>query len=200
MNKQEFLACLRNRLSGLPQETVDEQLAFYSEMIDDRVEDGLTEDAAVAELGDVTTLAEKIVADTPFTTLVKASVKPKRRLAAWEIVLLVAGSPVWLSLLIAVLAIAFSLYATLWAVIATLWAVFAAFIGSAVGAMITGITLLLSDNLLAGIAMIGSSLVLTGLSILVFFGCKAATNGTARLTKVLAHSIKRCFMKKEGAK
>ena len=39
MTKWDFLTSLRNALRGLPQETIDEQLAFYSEMIDDRMDD-----------------------------------------------------------------------------------------------------------------------------------------------------------------
>ena len=47
MNKQEFLAQLRKGLSGLPKEDIDERLTFYSEMIDDRMEDGIPEETAV---------------------------------------------------------------------------------------------------------------------------------------------------------
>ena len=43
MTKQEFLRELWNRLTELPQEDVEKSLDYYSEMIDDRVEDGLTE-------------------------------------------------------------------------------------------------------------------------------------------------------------
>ena len=39
MNKQEFLAELRKRLSGLPQADIEERIVFYSEMIDDRTEE-----------------------------------------------------------------------------------------------------------------------------------------------------------------
>ena len=47
MNKQEFLARLQKGLSGLPGEEIEEHLAFYSEMIDDRMEDGIPEETAV---------------------------------------------------------------------------------------------------------------------------------------------------------
>ena len=50
MNKQEFLTRLRLGLAGLPQEEIAERVSFYHEMIDDRVEDGLTEeDTALLE-------------------------------------------------------------------------------------------------------------------------------------------------------
>lgn len=47
MNKQEFLVKLRKGLSGLPKEDIEERLTFYSEMIDDRMEEGLSEEEAV---------------------------------------------------------------------------------------------------------------------------------------------------------
>ena len=48
MNKTEFLNELKDGLSGLPREDVEERLSFYGEMIDDRVEEGMTEEEAVA--------------------------------------------------------------------------------------------------------------------------------------------------------
>ena len=51
MNKTEFLERLGERLSGLPQEDIDERLGFYGEMIDDRMEENLSEEEAVAQIG-----------------------------------------------------------------------------------------------------------------------------------------------------
>ena len=58
MNKEEFLNALRSALAGLPQEDIEERLAFYSESIDDRVEDGLTEEEAVEAIGTVAEVRE----------------------------------------------------------------------------------------------------------------------------------------------
>ena len=44
MNKQEFLAELRRGLSGLPRDDIEERLSFYGEMLDDRIEEGLSEE------------------------------------------------------------------------------------------------------------------------------------------------------------
>ena len=60
MNKQEFLMRLSKGLSGLPKDDVEERLSFYSEMIDDRIEEGLSEDAAVSEIGDVDKIISQI--------------------------------------------------------------------------------------------------------------------------------------------
>lgn len=97
MNKQEFLGKLRSGLSGLPQGDVEERLTFYSEMIDDRMEEGISEEEAVCEIGSVDEIVSQIIADIPFTKLVREKIKPNRTLRPWEIVLLVLGSPVWLS-------------------------------------------------------------------------------------------------------
>ena len=41
MTKIQFLLALNKALSGLPQDEIEERLTFYSEIIDDRMEDGL---------------------------------------------------------------------------------------------------------------------------------------------------------------
>ena len=51
MRKEEFLMALRAGLTGLSPEGVEKLVEFCSEMIDDRMEDGLTEEEAVAAAG-----------------------------------------------------------------------------------------------------------------------------------------------------
>ena len=51
MNKQEFIVALCDRLVGLPEQEVEDRIGFYCEMIDDRIEDGLSEEDAVAAIG-----------------------------------------------------------------------------------------------------------------------------------------------------
>ena len=199
MNKQEFLAQLRKGLSGLPKDDIDERLTFYSEMIDDRMEDGIPEETAVCEIGAVDELVSQIIADIPLGKLVKEKITPKKKLKAWEIVLLVLGSPIWLSLLIAALAVILSLYVVLWSVIIVLWAAFASFVACGLAGIAAGAYFAVGGNALTGIAMIGAGIVCTGLSVFMFFGCKAATKGILNLTKKLAIRIKNCFIKKEEA-
>ena len=47
MNKTEFLDALRHALGKLPSYEVEQSIAFYAEMIDDRIEDGMSEQEAV---------------------------------------------------------------------------------------------------------------------------------------------------------
>lgn len=200
MTKKEFLYELKKGLRGLPEDDIVRSIEFYSEMIDDRIEEGKTEEEAVAEIGTVKEAVSQILAEIPITKLIKEKVKKRRRLGAFEIVLLVLGSPIWLSLLIAAFAVVLSLYAVIWSVVISFWAVFASLSGSILGGIASGIIFICTDNLFTGLAMFAASLVLAGLSIFCFFGCKAATKGIVILTKKIALAIKNCFVKKEEAK
>ena len=199
MNKQEFLFHLRKGLYGLPQKDIEERLEFYSEMIDDGIEEGLSENDAVNKIGTVDSIISQIFADTPLTKLVKEKVKPKQKLSVWEIILLILGSPVWLPLIIAIFAVVLSLYISLWSVIISIWAVEVSLWGCALGGVISSIVIAFNNNLLAGIAILGISIFSIGLSIFMFYGCKSATKGIILLTKKLPIWLKSCFIKKEEA-
>ncbi|MBE6740336.1 MAG: DUF1700 domain-containing protein [Ruminococcaceae bacterium] len=199
MNKQEFLIKLEKGLNGLPKADIEERLVFYSEMIDDRIEDGLLEEAAVEEIGPVDSIISQIISDIPLTRLVRDKVKPKRSLSAWEIILLVLGSPIWLAVLLAVFALLVSVYAVMWSVIICLWAVFASLLGIALGGILWGVANIILGNGIISIAVIGLAFISIGLSIFVFYTCKAMTKGLLLLTKEIILSIKNSFIKKEAA-
>ena len=200
MNKQEFLDCLRKGLSGLPQEDIEERLTFYSEMIDDRIEEGLSESEAVSAIGTVDTIITQIIADTPLTKLVKEKAKPKRTLKAWEIILLVLGSPIWLSLLIAAFAIILAAYIVVWSVVITLWSIEASFVACLLGGIVSAVVFAFQGNGLTGLAMLSAGIICAGLFIFMFYGCKAATKGILLLTKKMALGIKTLFVGKEAVK
>ncbi len=199
MRKEEFLARLRKGLTGLPQDEIEERLSFYSEMLDDRMEEGLSEEEAVAAAGSVEEIAAQALADIPLAKLAKERIRPKRRLRAWEIVLLVLGSPVWLSLGIAAVSVGAALYVSVWAVLVSLWAVFGSLLVSAAGGAVLAVMLAVGGSGAAGLAALAAGLVCAGLGIFLFFGCRAATKGILVLTKKGALGIKRCFVRREEA-
>ena len=61
MDKKAFLDELREKLSGLPEEDIEERVAFYREMIDDRIEDGVPEEEAVEGVGTVDSVVELVL-------------------------------------------------------------------------------------------------------------------------------------------
>lgn len=199
MNKQEFLDGLRKGLSGLPQADIEERLTFYGEMLDDRIEEGLSEEEAVAAAGSVNEIVRQTVADIPLAKIAKERIKPKRRLKAWEIVLLALGSPIWLSLGVVAAAVIFALYVTVWSVIASFWSVFASLAVCAAAGVPMCVVFAAGDSGAAGIAVLSAGIVCAGLSVFMFFGCLQATKGILFLTKKFAIWLKNCFIKKEEA-
>ena len=200
MSKQAFLTELKNGLKGMPQEDVEERLTFYGEMIDDRIEEGLSEEDAIASLGSVDEVVNEIVSETPLTKLVKEKIKPKRSLRAWEIVLLVLGFPVWFPLTVVAAVLVLVFYLLIWVLVICLWASELSLWACALAGIAGCAICIAKGNYLFGILLLGAGLVTAGLSIFLFFGCKAATVGTAKLAKKIVHGIKRMFVGKEKTK
>lgn len=198
MNKQEFLQRLRSGLIGLPQEDIEDRVSFYDELIDDKMEEGVSEEEAVRQIGPVDDVISQIISDTPLTKLVREKVKPKRSLQAWEIVLLILGAPIWLSLLIALITVILSVYIVLWSVIITLWTVMAVLAVSAVMCIVGTVVIAASGNGMTAIMALGTGMLCAGLAIFMFFGSLAATKGVIWLTKKFALWIKSLFVGKEG--
>ena len=165
MDKQEYLVYLRKKLAGLPKEEIEERVAFYSEMIDDRMEEGLSESEAVLAVCSVDDLSASAAESTPPSVF--------SRLRPWEILLIILGLPIWLSLII------------------SFWAVFASVVGCCVAGLLAGIVFICTGIPLPGIAMLSIGILCAGLSILLLLCCKAATTGTALLTKKLFMVLKR---------
>lgn len=67
MTRVEFLTELDHRLSTLTKEQADEYLAYYAEMMADRMEDGMSEEEAVASLESPSVIASRILG-TVYTT------------------------------------------------------------------------------------------------------------------------------------
>lgn len=63
MNKRQFLASLDKKLSKLNNEERRRQLDYYEEMINDRIDEGLSEEAAVERMGTVQGVAAKILSE-----------------------------------------------------------------------------------------------------------------------------------------
>lgn len=200
MRKQEFLDALKSGLTGLPQEDIGERLTFYGEMIDDRMEEGLTEEEAIAAIGPVENIVNEIVAETPLTKIVKEKIKPKRQLRAWEIILIVLGFPLWFPLSIVAFVLILVFYIVLWVLVICLWVIEIALWVCTLAGLAAGVLYMARGYVGLGIMLFGAALFVAGLSIFLFFGCKGATVGTAKFAKKIVHGIKRLFVGKERAK
>lgn len=68
MTKQAFMEALTKGLSGLSKEDRERIVEYYSEMISDRMEDGLSEEAAVQDVGNWEDIARQILSEFPHET------------------------------------------------------------------------------------------------------------------------------------
>ena len=202
MSRDAFIGELRHRMAGLPQQTVERTVEYYSELIADSVEDGLSEEEAVARLGSLDEIVANVVKDTPLTQIVQTRVQEKKAkgVSGWVILLLVLGAPVWLPLLIAVLAVIFALYIALWAVVVGLWAAVAAVILAGLAAIAGGIVELCRLHLAQGLVLLGGGLMCLGLCVVAFLLMKLITLGTVKLCKLLWTGVKSLFVGKGGKK
>lgn len=196
MNKAAFLFALRNQLSSLPKEDIERTVDYYSEIIDDRMEEGLSEAEAVRALGPVEEIASQVLLGMPLPKLVKARMKPNRALKVWEIVLLVLGSPIWLPLLIAAASIVFAIYVVLWSVILVLYSVDLSFAAAGVGGIFGIFSYIVSHNIAGGLLYFGAGLVCAGIAVLLFFGFNQVTKGMLLLSKRILLGMKACFIRK----
>ena len=216
MNKQDFLARLEKSLDGLPQEELAERLNFYSEMIDDRMEEGLSEEEAVAGIGPVVEIAaaagETLPAEGPEASaqsLTGASPtvqqtsgqqemppQPKQKRSTGEIVLLVLGFPLWFPLLIVTAVVGFVLIFSLWVLVLSLWAANITLIVSAAAGLVLGIWYIIRGDTLTGLAAIGAGLVLCGLAVFWHYGCKALTKAATALPQKAKAAMKKIFSRK----
>ena len=198
MNKTEFLEKLASRVCSLPEDDIEKSLEYYSEMIDDYIEDGITENEAVERLGSMDSIVAQILSDVSLVKIVKKRAKDRKKMSGVSITLMILGFPVWFSLLAAAFAVAVSLYASLWSVIISLWASFGALVGSAAGGLIGGVACVCIGDCSFGLLLISSALVCAGLSIFAFYGCKATTKSSILLTKKIFIGIKNALLKKEA--
>lgn len=198
MTKREFLEELRGRLAQLPRDEVEKQLAYYAELIDDMMEDGILEERAVEKLGDAGKIAQTVLQEMPLHMLVKSRVKPGGGWTALSIVLLILGAPIWLPIALAMFAVLLTVYLVIWSVVVVL---FAAVLAIALcGLALIVAIFLFPATLSLKIFSFGAGLALGGLSILAFFGALAAAKGLLRLTVIIARGIKSLFIRKENVK
>ena len=196
MNKQNYLEQIRRLLQRLPEEDRERSLAFYAESIDDRMEDGLSEEAAVASMESPEKAAEAILMDMPIPKLVKARVK-ERRMGAAEILLLALGFPLWFPLLLTVLILGLTVYLLVWALVLALGAVVLALGLSAAALLVAGVYSIIKAAISLGVLNFGAALVLTGLTVLLGFVLVWAGKLAVKLGKWMVRGLKALLIRKE---
>ena len=196
MKRSEFLEKLKERLWALPEGDVQNSLDYYSEMIDDRMEDGLTEEEAVAAVGDLDEIVKQILSETPRPPQVVEPIKKQKpeqkNTKTWLILLAVLGSPVWIPVAAGLLATVLSVYVSLWTVVISLYATFAALAASSLGCILASFFMV--GGMASATVVWGMALLCAGLAILILLLSNLAAKGLVKLTKLIWNGI---FRRKE---
>lgn len=187
VNKMQFLQSVREQTAGMPSTEINRLLEYYNEMIDEAIEEGMSEEEAVNRLGtweEICAQIEEFRTSEPQTTEpIKEEPakepqnpipdkKPKKHvsLPTWAVVLLILTSPVWgmvvLSLLIVLFAVIFSLVVIGGALVISLFAVVIALAAVGVVGIPAGVVLLVTSGIAPFLLTLGGGLVCVGLAIL----------------------------------
>ncbi len=195
MKKEQFLWDLRIRLSGLPYADQKKSLEYYSEIIDDQIEQGLSEEEAIRRIGTPATVAMHIMQDAAIAPPTRIK-QPKGERSGAITALIILGSPIWISLLVAfcavaisVLAVFVSLLAVFVALAISLWAIEASLAASSVGCLLACPLVLLYGEFAFSVFMLGNAFLLAALTIFFFYG---AIYGSKWLLRLCGYILKLC--------
>lgn len=187
VNKIQFLQSVREQTAGMPSTEINRLLEYYSEMIDEAMEEGMSEEEATAHLGtweEICAQIEEFRTSEPVPTepIKEEPVnepqnpipekKPKKRISLpmWAVVLLILTSPVWgtvvLTLLIVLFAVIFSLVVIGGALVISLFAIVVALAAVGVVGIPAGVVLLATSGIAPFLLTLGGGLVCVGLAIL----------------------------------
>ena len=190
MTRDEFLGRLGELLACLPAEQVEETKAFYAEAIADRMEDGMSEEEAVAAMG------------TPgeLPAVPRAIARTRQRSTALLWVLTIVGSPVWVPLLAAFAAVVVTVYICIWVLALCVWIVAAALGGVGVVELLFAVSGITIGHFPYALASAGVGLGLVGVALFVGAGAWAASKQIARLSAFWARKAASPFWKGKGEK
>ena len=197
MKKQEFLDKLRASLWSMPEADKERSVDYYAEMIDDRLDEGISEEEAVAAVGDFEEILQQILTESPRPpqTVNKKQKRQKRGLEPWMIVLLVLGSPLWISLVAGILSAVLGIYVSLWSVVIVFYALTVAVAAISIGCLV-GIFFMIG-RFAEVIVMIGAAFLCAGIAIVLLLLGNLVAKGMVKLTKLCWQGMRRLFGRKE---
>ena len=210
VNKMQFLRAVREKTVHLPLSEVNRLLEYFNEMIDEAMEEGLSEEEAVDRLGTWEEICAQIVefltsepqpieaikeepAKEPQNPIPEKKPKKRISLPMWAVVLLILTSPVWgaivLSLGIAVFAVVASLVVIGGALVISLFAVVLSLAVVGVVGIPAAVVLFFTGSIATGLLSLGGGLVCGGFAILGWFLCIAFAKFVAVCVKGLFGGI-----------
>jgi len=193
MSKIEFLEKLTIALDGIP--GTENAVAYYGEMIDDRMEDGMSEEEAVESLDTFESIRRRFIDEAPLPEIIET--KTAKPLSGLAVALIILGFPVWFPLFIAAAAVIFSFYV---AVGALLFSLFAVVLSLALGGgayIVVGLFKMGTDPVITVFA-VGAGLCMIGFFLLLFRPALFAARKLGGFTKFAGRKCKQLLFRRRA--
>ncbi len=198
MNKAEFLNDLRCKLNFLSEEEREKTLNYYSEIIDDMVESGMSEEEATLQLESTKTIAEKLMPEnvTQGTTMEKVFDFTDTLLIKHGylfVLLIIAFSfPIWSPIVVGILTFVGILFLILFALIA---------LGGVGSVVALGIAAsFITQSLLSTLSALGVSMFCAGFTMLIAIGTFKLINKISSFCKITYQNVKERSEKRRNLK
>ncbi|GAB6992262.1 DUF1700 domain-containing protein [Paenibacillus pini] len=189
MNKLTFLSELATKLNTLPQNEITKSLDFYSEIIDDRMDEGMNEEDAVMGLGRIDDIASEIILDS--TPLIKLIVPVSgNQLSKSNIALICLASP----LLITLFAVIFVFYACVWLIVLTLFLIELSFMVAGIAGVVASV-IHFSEDIPLSLLMFFGGLISVSVGIVTFRPIKLISKKLMGLAIWFTRKVKLKFKK-----
>lgn len=188
MNRAEFIEVLRRELVLLKKAERDKFINYYEEIIDDYMENGLTEEEVVEKIGNPKAIAKNILDEQDTVELKVPSTNSKMI----NIILLILGFPLWGSLLFAGLMLVFAGLIIVWCVPFTSGVSAIAFFAAGLFSIVAT-PFMMADVLSVGVVQLGIGISSIGLSFLLAMVTIYLSKNFSRFTKDICSRLLKLF-------
>lgn len=198
MNKREFLNDLDSKLDFLTEEERNKTINYYSEIIEDRIESGASEEEAVLQTESTEVIAKKLMTENNTQKNTSEKVLDfidklfEKHGYLFMLVIAILSIPLWTPILGGVLGLVCAIFLLLFGMIAF----------GAVGSVISLILAIsyITQSLLYTISTLGASMFCAGFAILVTIGTVKLINMMSNFFKKVSKSIKEHSEKRRNSK
>lgn len=188
MNRAEFIEVLRKELVSLKKAERDKFINYYEEIINDYIENGLTEEEVIEKVGNPKIIAKNILNEQGNVEFEAPSINSK----IINIILLILGFPLWGSLLFAGLMLILSGLIIVWFVPFASGVSAIAFFAAGL-LSIVATPFMIADVLSVGIVQLGMGISSIGVSFLLAMATIYLSKKFSRFTKEICSRIFKLF-------
>ncbi len=200
MTKDEYLSELRAGLAAFSKDEVDRAVSFYEEMVDDRVEAGVSEEEAVGSLEPPAEAAARIISEMPAVPRAAARLRSPKTPRSWFVAFIVAaviGSPVWIPLTLGVIMAVIGCFIGLFGLLVAVWAIAASMLlGAPIGLLylVAGVK---AGSVAGALMGLGCGAVVAGVGVFGIHLAVAASKLLVRAIVWCARAVASPFVRSE---